>query len=152
MTRRMARLRALGLAGQQPDQELDEFAAKLAQVTDAPFTMVNFVVKHSQYFAGPTEFSQASAALYEAQPSAHAEPAREMPVDTGYCPHVVVRRKALVLDDVCDYLRFASNPVVDKPGIRPCLGAPLIDRTGTALGTGAPLTPNLASGAASASK
>jgi GAF domain-containing protein len=47
----------------------------------------------------------------------------------------VVRRKALVLDDVCDYPRFAGNPVVDEIGIRSYLGAPLIDRTGTALGT-----------------
>jgi GAF domain-containing protein len=48
----------------------------------------------------------------------------------------VVRRKALVLDDVCDYPRFAGNPVVDKIGIRSYLGAPLLDdRTGTALGT-----------------
>jgi GAF domain-containing protein len=40
-----------------------------------------------------------------------------------------------VLDDVCDYPRFAGNPVVDEIGIRSYLGAPLIDRTGVALGT-----------------
>jgi GAF domain-containing protein len=40
-----------------------------------------------------------------------------------------------VLDDVCDYPRFAGNPVVDEIGIRSYLGAPLIDRTGIALGT-----------------
>lgn len=54
--------------------------------------------------------------------------------DHGYCPHVVARRKALVLEDVCDYPRFAGNPVVDEIGIRSYLGAPLIDRTDTALG------------------
>jgi GAF domain-containing protein len=64
-----------------------------------------------------------------------AQPGRFMDRDHGYCPHVVVRRKALVLDDVCDYPRFAGNPVVDEIGIRSYLGAPLIDRTGTALGT-----------------
>jgi GAF domain-containing protein len=48
---------------------------------------------------------------------------------------VVVRRLPLVLDDVCDYPRFAGNPVVDEFGIRSYLGAPLIDRTGTTLGT-----------------
>jgi GAF domain-containing protein len=36
---------------------------------------------------------------------------------------------------VCDYPRFAGNPVVDKLGIRTYVGAPLIDRTGTVLGT-----------------
>jgi GAF domain-containing protein len=48
---------------------------------------------------------------------------------------VVVRRKALVLEDVRDFPRFAGNPVVDEIGIRSYLGAPLVDRTGMALGT-----------------
>jgi len=60
---------------------------------------------------------------------------REMDRDHGYCPHVVVRGKALVLGDVCDYPRFAGNPVVDKIGIRSYLGAPLIDDDGNTLGT-----------------
>lgn len=65
-----------------------------------------------------------------------AQPGRVMARDHGYCPHVVVRRKALVLEDVCDYPRFAGNPVVDEIGIRSYMGAPLIDRqTGMALGT-----------------
>jgi GAF domain-containing protein len=41
-----------------------------------------------------------------------------------------------VLEDVCDYPRFAGNPVVDEIGIRSYLGAPLIDwNSGMALGT-----------------
>jgi GAF domain-containing protein len=60
---------------------------------------------------------------------------RHMTRDYGFCPHVVVRRKALVLEDVRDYPRFAGNPVVDEFGIRSYLGAPLLDRTGIALGT-----------------
>ena len=66
---------------------------------------------------------------------ASAEPGRVMARDHGYCPHVVVRRKALVLEDVRDFPRFAGNSVVDEIGIHSYLGAPLIDRTGTALGT-----------------
>lgn len=124
---RAARLRELGL-GQAPDRELDAFARELAEAaqklsgTDyAPFTMINFVTDH-QYLGG-----------------LHTPPgvqvSREAPIDLGFCPHVVVRRKALVLDDVCDYPRFAGNPIVDKLGVRTYVGAPLIDRTGTALGT-----------------
>ncbi|MEU9185708.1 GAF domain-containing protein [Streptomyces sp. NPDC048484] len=60
---------------------------------------------------------------------------RRMARDYGFCPHVVVRHKALVLEDVRDYPRFAGNPVVDEFGIRSYLGAPLLDRTGIALGT-----------------
>lgn len=51
-------------------------------------------------------------------------PGRHMAREYGFCPHVVVRRKALVLEDVRDYPRFAGNPVVDEYGIRSYLGAP----------------------------
>lgn len=131
--KRTARLRELGL-GQAPDRELDEFARELAEVArqlsgadHAPFAMVNFVTDR-QYLAGvylPPGSEPVGAVLL----------GREAPLDLGFCPHVVVRRKALVLDDVCDYPRFAGNPIVDKLGIRTYVGAPLIDRTGTALGT-----------------
>ncbi|WP_307801084.1 GAF domain-containing protein [Actinomadura violacea] len=131
---RAVRLRELRLGG--PDAEFDAFARDLAEAarhlagTDLPpFAMVNFVTDR-QYLGG----------LYAPQapgadPADAVELGREVPLDHGYCPHVVVRRKALVLDDVCDYPRFAGNPVVDKLGIRTYVGAPLIDRTGTVLGT-----------------
>ena len=60
---------------------------------------------------------------------------RWLPRDHGFCPHVVVRHRALVLEDVRDYPRFACNPVVDEYGIHSYLGAPLIDSTGKVLGT-----------------
>lgn len=121
---RMRRLTELGL-GERPDPAFDEFARKLTEITGAPYAMVNFISADRQYFAG----------LHTTGPSDASTPGREMDRDHGYCPHVVVRRKALVLDDVCDYPRFAGNPVVDEIGIRSYLGAPLIDRTGTTLGT-----------------
>lgn len=130
---RVARLRELGL-GQVPDRELDAFARELAETArelsgadHAPFAMVNFVTDR-QFLGGlysPPGSNAAGAMLL----------GREAPLDLGFCPHVVVRRKALVLDDVCDYPRFAGNPIVDRLGIRTYVGAPLIDHTGTALGT-----------------
>jgi GAF domain-containing protein len=129
---RMQRLRELGL-GESPDPEFDEFAHKLAQITSAPYAMVNFIGEDRQFFAGLHTPSGQMAGNPEA--TVGNEPGRVMSRDHGYCPHVVVRRKALVLDDVCDYPRFAGNPVVDEIGIRSYLGAPLIDRTGTTLGT-----------------
>jgi GAF domain-containing protein len=130
---RVERLRELGL-GENPDPEFDEFARKLARITGAPYAMVNFIDEDRQYFAG---LHTPSAGQTGSSPenAAAGEPGRVMARDHGYCPHVVVRRKALVLDDVCDYPRFAGNPVVDEIGIRSYLGAPLIDRTGTTLGT-----------------
>lgn len=130
--RRVRRLRELGL-GDQPEPEFDEFARKLAELTGAPYGMVNFISEDRQYFAGlyrpPTGPAGVDA------PAAADDPDRTMDKDHGWCPHVVVRRLALVLDDVCAYPRFAGNPVIDKIGIRAYLGAPLIDQTNTALGT-----------------
>ncbi|MFJ4918994.1 GAF domain-containing protein [Streptomyces sp. NPDC088725] len=118
---RVRRLRLLGL-GERPEPAFDAVARQLAELTGAPYAMVNFIDEQRQFFAG----------LY-APPGGGA--ARSMARDHGYCPHVVVRRKALVLEDVRDFPRFAGNPLVDAAGIRSYLGAPLIDRTGLALGT-----------------
>lgn len=130
--RRVARLRELGL-GDRPEPEFDEFARMLATSTKSPLAMVNFIGDELQYFAGLH-----APALVQGGPGAVAaadDPARSMTKEQGWCPHVVSRRLPLVLDDVCDYPRFAGNPVVDEFGIRSYLGAPLIDRTGTTLGT-----------------
>ncbi|WP_410535633.1 GAF domain-containing protein [Streptomyces sp. KL2] len=131
---RVTRLRELGI-GDAPIPEFDDFARRLAQTTGAPYAMVNFIDEHRQYFAGL--YAPGSDRAVELGPAQTSSPqvGRVMARDHGYCPHVVVRRKALVLEDVCDYPRFAGNPVVDEIGIRSYLGAPLIDRTGTALGT-----------------
>lgn len=130
--RRVERLRELGL-GEKPEPEFDDFARMLATSTKAPLAMVNFIDEERQYFAGLH-----APAMIPGGPGAVAaadDPARVMTKEQGWCPHVVVRRLPLVLDDVCDYPRFAGNPVVDEIGIRSYLGAPLIDRTGIALGT-----------------
>jgi GAF domain-containing protein len=129
--RRVQRHRELGL-GDRPDPEFDEFAYRLAQMTGAPYAMVNFISENRQYFAGLYSPSMGPTGT-----SAQAvdESERMMDKDHGWCPHVVVRRLALVLDDVCAYPRFVGNPVIDKIGIRAYLGAPLIDRTNTTLGT-----------------
>jgi GAF domain-containing protein len=132
---RVLRLRELGF-GDTPDPEFDEFARDLAHTTAAPFAMVNFIDEHRQFFAGLyVDPATRTVSTVGAETLPAVEVGREMARDHGWCPHVVVRRLPLVLDDVCDYPRFAGNPVVDKVGIRSYLGAPLIDRTGTTLGT-----------------
>jgi len=135
---RAERLRRLDL-GERPDASFDDFDAfadKVAEVTASPFSMVNFIDRNRQFFAGlHTPAGNRGGQDLGAAAASGNRGARYMARDHGYCPHVVVRRKALVLDDVCDYPRFAGNPVVDEIGVRSYLGAPLIDRTGIALGT-----------------
>ncbi|MEU0374487.1 GAF domain-containing protein [Streptomyces sp. NPDC006283] len=131
---RVQRLRQLGF-GDRPDAAFDDFARKLAEVTGAPFSMVNFIDENRQFFAGLHTPSGSHSGADLGAATGGTPVSRFMARDHGYCPHVVVRRKALVLEDVCDYPRFAGNPVVDEIGIRSYLGAPLIDRTGMTLGT-----------------
>ncbi|MEU6141819.1 GAF domain-containing protein [Streptomyces sp. NPDC047081] len=130
-----ARTRRLGQLhlGEHPDPDLDAYADRLAEVTGAPYAMVNFIDENRQFFAG---LHVPGVPLPVVKPDgSRPEMGRELARDHGFCPHVVVRRKALVLEDVCDYPRFAGNPVVDEFGIRSYLGAPLIDSTGMVLGT-----------------
>ncbi|WRZ89182.1 GAF domain-containing protein [Streptomyces sp. NBC_01007] len=133
---RVRRLRRLGL-GERSEPAFDAFADRLAQVAAAPYSMVNFIDEEKQFFAGlhTPDDSGRGTDLVAAADGSGLEPDRYMARDHGFCPHVVVRRKALVLEDVCDYPRFAGNPVVDEFGVRSYLGAPLIDRSGIALGT-----------------
>jgi GAF domain-containing protein len=133
---RMRRLAELDL-GSKPDPEFDRFARKIAHDTGAPYAMVNFVGDQQQYFAGlyAESDTEPSAALEAGGTSSSSTPGRVMSLDHGYCPEVVVRRLALPLPDVYAMARFAGNPVVDKLHIRSYLGAPLIDHTGTCLGT-----------------
>ena len=128
---RAQRLLHMGL-GDQPDPALDVFADHLAELTGAPYAMVNFVGESQQFFAGL--HVRPAVSLARAGDS-KPQLGRSMGRDHGFCPHVVVRRKALVLEDVRDYPRFAGNPVVDEYGIHAYLGAPLIDTAGLVLGT-----------------
>ena len=127
---RAARHRELGLAS-VPDEQFDAFARKIVESTGALAAMVNLVGDQRMYFAGMA----ARTDLDPGDPVFHGDPGREMDLDHGFCPHVVARRKALVLDDVYAYPRFAGNPVVDEIGVRSYLGAPLIDDDGTVIGT-----------------
>ncbi|WP_446045058.1 GAF domain-containing protein [Streptomyces olivaceus] len=128
---RVDRLRRLGLA-ERPDPTLDSFAAHLAGLAEAPYAMVNFLVEGGQFFAGLRVPDRPRVARGD---GTGPEFGRAQPRDHGFCPHVVARRRALVLEDVRDYPRFAGNPVVDEFGIRSYLGAPLTDSTDTVLGT-----------------
>ncbi|EGG46214.1 MULTISPECIES: GAF domain-containing protein [Streptomyces] len=131
---RVRRLRALGLGEHQhPDPALDAFADRLANVLAAPYAMVNFVGEQRQFLAGL--HTPGGLPLPAATGADGTGRARLLTRDHGFCPHVVVRRRALALEDVRDYPRFAGNPIVDETGVRAYLGAPLPDPDGLALGT-----------------
>lgn len=117
-----AALRAFGLTG--PEPELDAFAAQLAQEAGVPYAMVNIFGDQQQFFGLHTPGDDSELPTV----------GRSMPVDHGFCPEVVDRKKALVLPDVFSSPRFAGNTVVDLIGIRTYAGAPLLHGN-TVLGT-----------------
>jgi GAF domain-containing protein len=127
---RSVRHRDLSLA-KVADSRFDELARKIVESTGATAAMVNLVGQDGQYFAG----LHGKAPSSPGEPAFLGDPGREMDLDHGFCVSVVARRKALVLDDIYAYPRFAGNPVVDELGVRSYLGAPLIDDEGNVLGT-----------------
>jgi GAF domain-containing protein len=129
--KRLHLLAELGLVG-APDAEFDRFAAEVSSAfaaelgTDGQnlYAMVNLFMREEQTFVG----------LHN--PPGHRPVDRTMAPDHGFCPEMLDRTKALVLADVCAKPQFASNPVVDKLGVRTYAGAPLIhEPTGTVLGS-----------------
>lgn len=127
-------VRQLGL--DQPTSQLDDFARQLAHAADLPCAMVNLFVDHGggQLFVGLHQPDHGSRLDLGGTPLPAV--GRHMSLDHGYCPEVVRRGRPLVLTDVCDYPRFAGNPVVDQLGIRTYAGAPLIHQpSGVVLGT-----------------
>jgi GAF domain-containing protein len=136
LPQRMKRLHELGLGTEDPD--FDRYAADLAREASGPYAepyaMVNLITD-KQHFAGlHIPSSSGNTTSLNAPPPAPV--GRSMPLDHGFCPDVLHRRKPLVLPDVYASPRFASNQVVDQIGIRTYAGAPLIDETtGITLGT-----------------
>jgi len=140
-TARVERLHTIGV-GNAPVPEFDAFARELARTLGAPYAMVNFIDTERQYFAGLFTPADEQQGVELGPQQASKDNDRLMARDHGWCPHVVVRRKALVLEDVFAYRKFASNPVIDELGIRAYVGAPLIDwNTGIALGTVCAIAP-----------
>jgi GAF domain-containing protein len=128
-SKRAARLAKLG-ALPEADPEFDDVAEEILKVTGATWAGVNFVGENQDQFfpgiAGP-----GTKSVNGAEP----EIGRGMPGDHGYCVYVVAREKAMALNNVMDYSRFAGNPVVDALGIRSYIGAPLVDPEGATIGT-----------------
>ncbi|MFI0470068.1 MULTISPECIES: GAF domain-containing protein [Saccharopolyspora] len=121
---RVARLRELGLLGLQRDEQLSGFAAKMTETFQAAVAVVNIFDATNQNFVGA-----------HMQAGGDASSLTGMPKNVGWCPHTLARKKAFPLGNVMAYPRFAGNVLVDEMGAKSYLGAPLIDDTGTALGT-----------------
>jgi GAF domain-containing protein len=131
---RVRRLRELGISN-RAIPEYDDFARQMAQGARGRIALVNFNHGNRQFLAGLHATEPETLAVEVATVVSQVAVSRELPSGLGYCANVLVRRKALVLDDIRDFPRFAGDPLVDMLDLRSYMGAPLIDHTGTALGT-----------------
>ncbi|WP_285572433.1 GAF domain-containing protein [Streptomyces sp. RTGN2] len=107
------------------NEELDELARDMAERAGFRYGFVNLFLEE-QTFVG---LHQPPA------DSGYVIVGRTMRLDHGWCPDVMVRKKALPLHDVHASPRFSGNPVVDAVGIRSYFGTPLIHDSGVVLGT-----------------
>jgi GAF domain-containing protein len=128
-SKRAARQAKLGMLP-EADPEYDDVARQILELTGATWAGVNFV-REGQHQFFPGIAGPGTQSVNGADP----EIGREMPGDHGYCVYVVAREKAMALNNVMDYARFAGNPVVDALGIRSYIGAPLVDDEGATVGT-----------------
>lgn len=101
--------------------------------------MVNFINDERQMFRGmyvpPAEGEDNGDGENRGIAFDLGEISREMPINYGFCPHVVAERSTLALNDVFAYPRFRGNPIVNDMGVRAYLGTPLVDHTNTIIGT-----------------
>lgn len=118
-----ARLRALhscAILDTPPEEAFDQLAALAASILDAPMAMIGFVDERRQWFKAVVGLQ-----------------AQETDLSVAFCPHWLDgRREPVVLPDVSQDPRFASNPLVlGPPHIRFYACAPLVTAEGLPLGT-----------------
>ncbi|WP_030570378.1 GAF domain-containing protein [Streptomyces aureocirculatus] len=139
---RMRLLPQLNLEDEHPVEVFDQlartYALKASELVGLPgelSAMVNIVKPGRQYFVG----------LYVAEPERSLTASdvitdnvvasqRTMPTSEGWCVHTLGRRKALALNDVKDFHRWAANGARPKLGVQTYLGTPIF-YNGITLGT-----------------
>jgi GAF domain-containing protein len=120
---RLAALRATGLLNSPPTPGFDRHARLAAQVLNAPSAVVSLVDEDGQFF---------KSCLGIPEPWASD---RGTPLSHSFCQHAVARREPLVIDDAREHPVLRHNPAIQDMGVIAYAGAPLIDRSGHALGT-----------------
>lgn len=115
---------SLGLVGDGRHLRLDAITRLASTVIGAPVAMVSVIQPHLD-----RQFITSSEGLAEDLANA-----RQVPLDLSICRHVQASNAPLVIEDLLDDPRTASNALVREHGLRSYIGVPIHTSTGQAIG------------------
>lgn len=123
---RLARIASLALVDDlPPDEALQDLVQETARTFQVPIALVSIVLEDRQWFKSHVGLS---GKLLEERGTER---------EVSFCAHVVEadRPEPLVVPDAAIHPVFASNRLVREGVVRSYVGAPLVTRDGTVLGT-----------------
>ena len=120
---RMAELQETGLLDTPPEQSFDRLTRLAARLLDVPVALVSLVDRDRQFF-------KSHAGLV---PPLSQQ--RETRLSHSFCQWVVAGREALVVGDAREHPTLRKNLAVRDLGVVAYAGAPILGRTGQAIGS-----------------
>jgi diguanylate cyclase (GGDEF)-like protein len=117
--RRIGALYALNLLDTEPEERFDRITRLAQRVFGTSMSAFTLVDSDRQWFKSKVGMES-----------------DEDPLETGFCPHAILRSETMVVPDARQDARFHDNPLVSvDPGIRFYAGHPVAGPRGEVLGT-----------------
>lgn len=117
------RLRALyqyDILDTSPEKEFDDLTELAASICDSPVSMINIIDQSRQW----------SKSMF-----GNGEESREMPREESVCTYTIQGDEVFEIEDLSEVNRFSGQPyVLNDPGFKYYLGAPIVDSEGFAVG------------------
>ena len=114
---RLETIRALKILDTDPEESFDRLARLASAVFAAPIAHVSLIDEHREWF-------KATCGVEDTEGDRR----------TAFCAHTILSSEPLIVEDTLEDERFCDNPKVIGDGIRFYAGAPLITRSGLAVG------------------